>query len=75
MTAITKECALCHQPVDPLASTTLRKVSGYVGKRGAVGGTNAVRLKQEHDEFIHAMCAERVKQGHSFGQTQLGGVA
>lgn len=60
-------CQFCKREVSPNAATTYRKVTGWVARR-TQGGSNAIRLRQEHDEFACGQCIDLAKRGHVNGQ-------
>jgi hypothetical protein len=49
------KCAFCGDPVDPKCD--FRKVTGWECKR-TDGGTNALRLREQHDEWAHKVCVD-----------------
>lgn len=50
------KCKFCLTPVNPM--TDYRKVTGWERKRDG-GGTNALRLREVHDEWAHALCIDK----------------
>jgi hypothetical protein len=61
-------CVFCGQEVLSPA-TAYRKVTGWERKRDG-GGTNALALREPHDEFAHVSCVDRAKV-HVPGQEQM----
>lgn len=48
-------CAFCQEHINPNARNTYRRVTGWEHRRDA-GGTNAVALRETHEEFAHSSC-------------------
>lgn len=66
-----KACSLCGNSVNP--QTAYRKVTGWEAKRED-GGTNALRLRQPHDEWACYECIDsRAKARVPEGQGSLVG--
>lgn len=75
MAATERTCDLCNQPLDTDSHLVLRRLTGFAATRGAAGGVHGVRDKVWLDEYAHVGCLDRKKQGHRFGQQELGGMA
>ena len=65
-------CALCGEPVRTDELGTFRKATGWIEKRGATGGANALRLAIEHDEWAHGVCIDKEAHGIGARQASLG---
>jgi hypothetical protein len=57
--------AYCHYCGDPVSHRTdYQKVTGWVKSR-AQGGTNALRGREEHDEWACRWCVDKLAKGVS----------
>jgi hypothetical protein len=63
-------CHFCKQPMSTTTPGTYRKATGWIESRLG-GGSNALRLPQQHDEWAHRGCIDREKRGHVWGQSEL----
>ena len=62
-------CCLCGKPIHSLRNA-YRKVTGFERHR-AQGGTNAVRLRRQLDEYAHDYCIDMAARGVDAGQGRL----
>ena len=62
-------CAFCHEPVDTDRPGAFRRVTGWEKNRDQ-GGTNAVALRQPHDDWACAPCIDLAVKG-LLGQASL----
>lgn len=63
-------CTFCGILIDPLATTTFRKVTGWEHPR-ADGGTNALALREPLDEYSCWSCIDRQRNGLDPLQTSM----
>ena len=70
---MTFECALCHEPVDPLSRFTYRRIVGWERKATASSRKSGsdIALREPLDEFAHGHCVSLAKQRSSSGQASL----
>jgi hypothetical protein len=62
-------CIFCgKEGIDP--ERDYRKVSGFT-KRRVGGGTNALKLTENHDEWAHRLCVDMQAKGNNIGQESL----
>ena len=54
-------CVLCDKPITNMRGTH-RRVTGFEKSR-LQGGTNAVRLRRQLDEYAHDICVDRAAAG------------
>lgn len=66
-----RTCAYCSQQVSLNSPGTFQKVTGWAERRGATGGANGVRMREDHDEFAHRNCIDLAAKGHRFGQQAM----
>lgn len=75
MTLGAHSCGICGQAVDPLQAGVYQRVTGWERKAGirASGshGGSDVRLRELAQEWAHALCVDRAKDGLSPYQSSL----
>lgn len=59
-----RACSFCQQPVDPHGPRTYRRVVGWTRPRRE-GGTHALRLRRELDEYACADCVDSMAAGNA----------
>ena len=64
-------CALCGEPLRTDQIGNYRKTTGWAEKRDA-GGSNAIRLRKDLDEWAHGGCVDLEARGIGVNQETLG---
>lgn len=64
------KCTFCDAELDPRATTTYQKITGWDHPRSG-GGTNALALAKRLEEFACYLCIDRQKHGVSLEQQSL----
>lgn len=54
-------CVFCGEAVNP--EFDFRKVEGWERNRRSAGGTNAIRLRVQKDEWAHKFCIDKMARG------------
>lgn len=69
-------CSLCRRPINPVASSTLQRITGWERRGFATsrrGGSDIV-LREHLSEYAHSHCIERQRLGLPSAQMSLGHV-
>jgi len=57
-------CRFCTRQVEPTDRNIYQRVVGWERRRTS-GGTNAIALREVKQEWAHAHCVDRAKEGHT----------
>jgi hypothetical protein len=63
-------CHFCGNEIDTRSHTAYRKKTGWAQNRSG-GGTNALALPEEHDEWACMICVDKKKRGIAIEQATL----